>query len=90
MYIRLQDFLIPSAIISTLTFFCLRLAPVVQVDEDQIIEMFITEDREISIQIDATLGDLIGYETRSIQEGIITIKTQGQSQDIPVVGDIGC
>ena len=65
MYIRLQHFLIPSAIISTLTFFCLRLASVVQ-----------AEDTELSLSATQAFG--IGTKTLVKSAKSIDTKTFNQ------------
>ena len=56
----------------------------------QTAQTFITGDGAIAVQVSVTLGTSGEIESVSIPEGTITINTQGQTKDIPVVGDAGC
>ncbi len=53
-------------------------------------QTFITEDNEITIQVKITPGAKGEIESVNIPSGTITVIKQGQTQELPVIGDAGC
>ncbi|MGK7937063.1 MAG: hypothetical protein AB4206_14920 [Xenococcaceae cyanobacterium] len=53
-------------------------------------QTFITEDNKITVEVKITPGAAGEIESVSIPSGTITVITEGQTQELPVVGDAGC
>ncbi|MGB3299977.1 MAG: hypothetical protein WBA76_17065 [Phormidesmis sp.] len=53
-------------------------------------QTFATEDGAVSIDVDVALGKPGEIESVNIPQGTLKIEAQGQTKEIPVVGDAGC
>lgn len=53
-------------------------------------QTFMTEDDAVVVQVNVALGAEGEIESVNLPEGLLTIETQGQKLNIPVVGDAGC
>lgn len=53
-------------------------------------QTFVSEDGKVTLSVDVNLGKAGEIESINIPEGTITLKTQGKTKKIAVMGDAGC